>query len=325
MKRWGLHGLRCIGLGLFVLLLYRANWPLLGRSLSGIELRYLIVLPVLTALMIAVRAWRWNMLLNVHNAAFSPLRAWSAYATGVFLGAFTPGRLGDLAKALYVRQERGLAWDKALAGALLDRLFDVLFMACLALWALMHLGVEADWVRWLAPLAGLGGLVFAFWWARGRMATAPYNGDSLLRRGRAFIASLYSELGHLTRGVGFGAVGLTLVAYALYFAQTVFLARALHLPLTEADVVAAIVLVGLASFLPLSVAGLGTREGILALVMARREIPDGLEVALAYSALFFSFCFVVPGIMGFVCFWSRPLSLDALRAQATSSHFAKEN
>lgn len=324
-----MHLLRALGLVLFVLLLYRADWVLLRRSLADLELSYLFVLPAFTVLMVAVRAWRWNMLLRVHNAAFSPGRAWSAYATGVFLGAFTPGRLGDLAKAFYARHERGLQWDKALAGALLDRLFDVFFMVCLALWALLHLGAEAQWDRWLVPGLGLavvfGGLVFAFLWFGRRTPSALCKKSALLARIIHFMAALRDELKHLTRAVGLGAVGLTVAAYIIYFAQTVCLARAMHLPLTEADVVAAIVLVGLASFLPLSVAGLGTREGILALVMARRGVPDGLEAALAYSALFFSFCFVVPGVMGFICFWARPLSLATLRAQTTSSLFAKDN
>jgi uncharacterized protein (TIRG00374 family) len=328
VRGWGKNLLRCVGLALLGLLLYRANWGLIGRSIGAAELSTLFILPLLSALMIAVRAWRWNMLLQVHCAAFSPLRAWSAYATGVFLGAFTPGRLGDLAKAFYARQERGLQWDKALAGALLDRLFDVLFMACLALWALLHLGVEADWDRWLGVAVGLcviSGLVFAFLWSSRRRGISFYEKGSPLGLVIAFIATLRGELRHLTRAVSWGAWGLTFLAYSIYFTQTVYLARAMHLPLTEADVVAAIVLVGLASFLPLSVAGLGTREGILALVMARRAVPDSLEAALAFSALFFLFCFVVPGLMGFACFWARPFSLDALRAQTASSLFAKDS
>jgi uncharacterized protein (TIRG00374 family) len=317
--------LRTVGIALFVVLLYRADWELLRRISDDLDLVYLYVLPLFTISMIAVRAWRWNLLLGVHCAAFTPLRAWAVYATGVFLGTFTPGRLGDLAKALYAREERGLDGNKALAVALLDRLFDVAFMACLALWALWHLGIEADWNRWLAAGLCIGvGLVFAFWrlWNTG---AGSYINDSRFGRLFSFIAALRDEFASLTRVVGFGAIALTLVAYALYFAQTVYIARAMHLSLSNADIVAAIVLVGLASFLPISVAGLGTREGILTLVLARRAIPDGLEAALTYSALFFSFCFVVPGLMGFACFWARPISLDALRAQTASSLFAKDN
>ena len=86
--------------------------------------------------------------------------------------------------------------------------------------------------------------------------------------------------------------------------------------------VAAIVLVGLAAFLPISVAGFGTREGLLALVFAHRAVPDSLEMALAYSGLFFGFCFAVPALMGFACWLKNPLSLAELR-KGTSKPLGK--
>jgi len=325
LRRWSSVLLRAFGFLLLVYLLYRADWQLLHVIWERLDVSYLYVLPLLTVMMIAVRAWRWNLLLRVHGAAFSPVRAWSVYATGVFLGTFTPGRLGDLAKAFYVRQERGLDWEKALAGALLDRLFDVAFMGLIAVWALFHLSVEIDTGLLLVAIALLAGVVFAFRLLGKRLSRWPFASVTRWSKAMDFVRSMRAELGQLTRAIGFWAAVLTIVAYGIYFTQTIYLARALDLPLSEGDIVAAIVLVGLASFLPLSVAGLGTREGILALVMARRAVPDGLEAALAYSALFFSFCFIVPGILGFVCWLARPFSMESLKQQARQkSFFAKD-
>ena len=36
-------------------------------------------------------------------------------------------------------------------------------------------------------------------------------------------------------------------------------------------------------------------------------------MALAYSGLFFGFCFVVPALIGFACWLKNPLSLAELR------------
>ena len=65
--------------------------------------------PAWTAALVAVRAWRWNILLAAQGIPFSQWRACVAYASGIFIGTFTPGRLGDLSKALYVRQERDIS------------------------------------------------------------------------------------------------------------------------------------------------------------------------------------------------------------------------
>lgn len=331
MKLHWAQAVRAVGLGLLAWLITRADWGQLHAYIAGANLHYLFIMPVFTVAMVAVRAWRWNRLLSVHGVAFSPCRAWTAYAAGVFLGVFTPGRLGDLAKALYARDERGLPWSQALAGAVLDRLFDVACMGLVALWALAHLGWMGDWGEGALSSGrgwALGGLFFAVGagtWFAGRALLRSPSDRAPLGRLAAFLRRMGRQVGVLFRAAGKSALALTLLAYAIYFAQTICIAQALYLPLSAADVVASIALVGLASFLPLSVAGLGTREGLLALIMAHRAVPESLEAALAYSALFFAFCFAVPGLLGFACFWARPLSLQALRGSASREFNAGED
>ena len=120
--------LRLVGIGLLIGLLLGADWTTLGQIIAQVDFTYLYTMPACTAALVAVRAWRWNILLAAQGIPFSQWRACAAYASGIFVGTFTPGRLGDLSKALYVRQERDISWESALSGAVLDRLFDVLFM-----------------------------------------------------------------------------------------------------------------------------------------------------------------------------------------------------
>ena len=312
---------RSVGVGLLAWLLFGADWSSLRGLFAQVDITHLYAMPAYTAALIAVRAWRWNILLAAQKSAFTPWKAYSAYASGIFIGTFTPGRLGDLSKALYVRHERDISWESALAGAVLDRLFDVVFMACLAMWAVVHLdlwGAMRPIIGEISDASNARGLVFAI--LLSVLFVAALWAKRLRKGLGAFVSTLRGECWGLVRSVGWYAAALTVLAYTIYFAQTVALARGLNLPLGASDIIASIVLVGLASFLPLSVAGLGTREGGLALIMAHRAVPDSLEASLAYSALFFAFCFVVPGLLGFACFWQRPLSWQALR-RSTSEAF----
>lgn len=314
---------RSVGVGLLVWLLFGADWTSLTGLFAQVDITHLYAMPAYTAALIAVRAWRWNILLAAQKNAFTPWKAYSAYASGIFIGTFTPGRLGDLSKALYVRHERDISWESALAGAVLDRLFDVVFLACLAIWAVVHLdvwGAIRPIIGEISDLSNALGLVFAVLLSVLFVAALWVLLVKWLRRGLGpFFSSLRGECWGLVRSVGWYAVALTVLAYSIYFAQTVALARGLNLPLGASEIIASIVLVGLASFMPLSVAGLGTREGGLALIMAHRAVPDSLEASLAYSALFFAFCFVVPGLLGFACFWQRPLSWEALRSSTSEA------
>jgi len=197
----------------------------------------------------------------------------------------------------------------------------VLFMGCMAIWAVVHLdllgAIRPHWVITVDAPHVLG-LVFAI--ALVVLLVRTLSQQPPRRLGRAFgvfISSMRGECETLMRLVGWHAAALTGLAYTIYFAQTVALARGLGLPLGDWDIIASIVLIGLASFLPLTVAGLGTREGGLALIMAHQAVPNSLEVSLAYSVLFFAFCFLVPGLFGFACFCHRPLSWQALRRSSS--------
>lgn len=312
MSRLGAWLLRGIGLVLLAWLIDQAEWQQLSILLTQINLGDLYVLPLLTAVMLGLRAWRWNLLLAAQDIKFPLSRAWAVYAIGVFLGSFTPGRLGDLAKAFYLRQERRVSWERAVAGALLDRLFDVFFMLVVAVWAVYHLDFLPGMTLQRAIAGAAIGLVFAVLIMKGRRPEEAFG--RWLRSWKLFgcIGNLRVELSGLLNRVGIGALVLTCLAYGVYFTQTALLARAIGLELSVADVSAAIVLVGLAAFLPISVAGLGTREGILTLVMVRKAVPNSLEMALMYSGLFFAFCFVFPAALGALCWIKTPLSLKKI-------------
>ena len=312
MKRLRPWLLRSIGLLLFAWLISTAEWARIGQLVFDINVSKLYWLPFISIFLIGLRTWRWNLLLGWRQLQLPAARAWSIYATGIFLGSFTPGRLGDLAKAAYLRQERGVSWEQATAPTLADRLFDVFFLLLLAGWALYHLDLwTVDLLHW-AGAVGIGGLVFALFFRSGLLWRRLCRFLQHCRAGE-FVAALRHELRALLRWAGWRALALTALAYGAYFAQTALLAEALGLALTLADVVAAITLIGLAAFLPISIAGLGTREGILALILVDKGVPHSLEAALMFSALFFFFCFVVPGTLGFVCWLKTPLSLDGIR------------
>lgn len=307
MSRFWRGALRGLGLALLVWILSRADWMRLGELAGRVELAQLWAVPLLTLAMIGVRAWRWNLLLRLQQLELPFWRAGSVYATGIFLGSFTPGRLGDLAKALYLRRERGVSWEKAVAAALADRLFDAGLMLLLGGWAIFQLGWWPTSSRWLLGL-GAGGWIFAVFFAQ-------TDQDGFLARlknhpvGR-FAAGLKQELRLLAGRVGITALLLTALAFGIYFSQTWLLARSMGLALSPADLTAAIVLIGLASFLPISIAGLGTREGILILILGEQNVPDSLEAAVLYSGLFFVCCFLLPALIGSVCWLKTPIPLS---------------
>ena len=131
--------LRLIGIIFFLYLVWQADFHSIYSRWERITWIYIFPLPLLSGLMLTLRALRWRLLLNVQGVYLSPQTTWIAYAIGVFCGIVTPGRLGDLAKAFYVRERTGFDWPRSLSSAVVDRALDIGFMGLATLWAIFYL------------------------------------------------------------------------------------------------------------------------------------------------------------------------------------------
>ena len=128
---------RLIGPALLIFFLLRSDLGGIIANFSSLKLVPLVFSLVLYPVFIAVKAWRWNMLMHELGMQEPPLGySMALYMIGLFLGGATPGQSGDFIKAWYLR-ERGRPLASALFSILLDRLFDFLIMAVLSLLGLV--------------------------------------------------------------------------------------------------------------------------------------------------------------------------------------------
>ena len=312
----GVIPVRLIGIIFFLYLVLQADFHSICIRWEKISWIYMVPLPLISGLMLTLRALRWRLLLNSQGAYLSPQITWVAYAIGVFCGIVTPGRLGDLAKAFYVRKRTGFDWPRSLSSAVVDRLLDLGFMGLATMWAIFYLEFPKTVIALLSSQSFflMVGLVFAVL-------------GILIVLVKRFIVSENSywslavdqlriglvEARSMLNATWWKCILLTLLAYGMYFLLTILLAKSIYMPLLASQVIAAIVLVGFASYLPISVAGLGTREAMLLLVMNQLRIENSLEYTLIFSSLFFVFCFVVPGSIGFFCLWRQPMTFKGFR------------
>ena len=314
----GMIQFRFLGVIFFIYLVYSADFNSVFMRWEKVSWIYIIPLPIISGFMLTIRAIRWRLLLNVQGIYLTPYSTWSAYAIGVFCGIITPGRIGDLAKSYFVRQKTGVDWPRALSSTVVDRLMDIVFMGLASLWAIFYL----DFPRTLMAFLSVTESLFAI----GLLFALVVTMLIVLKINRGIVANFkvlivnYLKIGlgeakNMLSATGWKCIALTIVAYGLYFLLTVLLAKSIFLPLLTSQVVAAIVLVGIASYLPISIAGLGTREAMLLLVMEQLKIEKGLEFTLVFSGLFFVFCFVVPGTIGFFCLLRQPLSYKGFRKE----------
>lgn len=213
---------------------------------------------------------RWRVLLDAQGMPLPLSWLGRSYLVGRFVGAFTPSTAGlDVYRAVDVARWTGRRADAA-SVILVEKLVGLLAL-CLVTFALLPLGVSerlGSSATLFAAALGAGSLVGLVVLRRPRLATPLLRFVPGFARPR--LAKLLHALG--ARGLDAGVLARTLLlGVASHLATAgVFLAAglALGLDVGAADLLLTGVAIVIATLLPVSVGGVGVREGVAVVLLA---------------------------------------------------------
>jgi uncharacterized membrane protein YbhN (UPF0104 family) len=306
---------RWIGPAVFVALIWNTDLSQVGEAWRRGRPALLLAAAGLNAIIMLVKAWRWRRLMQLQDIHFRIGPAVRYYVIGSALGAWTPGRLGDLVRVLAVHRDRSVRIGRAASSVIADRLLDVLALAGVAAVGAAFLpgahgplrlaaGIGAAAVpAWLLIHKTQNGLVRCF---------AERIGGKFGRFGAAGeeVGAVLDGLADLARPELIVPVGLTAIATVVTFVQGYLVALSLGLDVGFWTLAVALAAVSIASLLPITVAGVGTREATLLLFLAHAGIQWHQIIA-------FSLAHVVAisgslALMGAVAWMLRPAPSRAI-------------
>ncbi len=246
-------------------------------------------------------AAKWRMLLRGTAPAVTYGEAFRSYLGALALGLVTPGRVGEFSRGLYLPHRGAQGWRGA-GLVLIDNWLDflaVLFWACLG-WGLCF--------RAPGLMIGLGlALLFApvrFWLGVADKVTAKLPS---LRGFRDSSRQALAAGEGVSRADWIGSFAAAMLAYGLDWLQLSLLLSFL-LPQVPAPwhLAGMMALVTLANSFQVTLAGLGVREGLSMLLLAREGV--GSEAAVA--AVFLQSCLgqFLPALAGLAV---KPVALYA--------------
>jgi uncharacterized membrane protein YbhN (UPF0104 family) len=275
-------------LGLVVL---KTDPQRLGGAIGSARPHYLFLALLLTLPFLALKACRWYLMLQAARIEATPGEAALSLIGGMGLALVTPARLGELVRVAYLRDPQ--KW-KAGGLVLIDKWFDVVVLA--------GLSIAGAWDL-LGPVAGAA---FTFLTLAGLLLV--YKPTSLLAALqrlsprlplRSKLDSAWSSLESLTAGSTSVFLALTVAAFLVVLLQ--FGIILLSWRNWSPDVVfLTFPLVVLTNVIPLTVSGLGLREGAAAVLLSRYGVPPP-DAALA-AFLMFVINTALPGIVGALLF-----------------------
>jgi glycosyltransferase 2 family protein len=278
-----------VGVGVFGFLIWRSDVGELWDTLRKANLGYLLgaLGAIFTGLFVS--ALRWKAYLDALELELSYPTLFRLYFVGTFFNAFLPtGIGGDAYKAVRLgRGKESLA--PAFASVFLDRFAGVVGMAAIGLVSSTYLLASGD-NRQRVPLIALGASIAIM----GAATVLLLGGERLLGGGRLVkhegiggrirraVRQVHEAGRHpeaAARGYVFGVLFQSLV-----FTYHVMIAKALGIDGVPIAAFASILVISsLATMIPLSINGLGFREGAYIWALGRYGIPH--DTALAFALL----------------------------------------
>lgn len=284
--------LRYVGLLLFAVLVWNVDYSSLKDLVRSVEARYLLLAGGFNFLFVLIKSFRWYGLLRQVKVDCSLWEALLMYQTGTYFATITPGRIGDVIKADYLKKEKGIDYSVGVVFVVLERLLDlfVLLISFTLLSFCLHSGESL-----FIPITLLtGGVMFILltFLLRNQLrflfkvvVKLPLLGKWFEAKEQHFVKSK-DMFGRLLRPGLVISVSLSLLSYLCLYAGGLAIADGMRLPLSFMQVSYCMATANLVSLLPVSIAGIGTRDAALVVLFSSFGIAKE-------AALFFSFSYLI--------------------------------
>lgn len=315
MRKYKIPWLRLTGLVLLGILLWQLDIATLSRIIQDADWRLLSIAAVLNFPMVLLKALRWRTLMLSQRIRYPLGQAYLAYFGSIFIGLLTPGRLGEFVKVTHINRDCKVPLGRAFSTVLVDRLFDLYALLTVGGLAMLSLsanqGKGAIWAIALMMLLLASPFLIllnenAFAWVRA--IGSRWKKLERLFAPQSWLLELRSGLQQLSIIYLLASMGLTSLAYAIFFGQCYLLAMALGVDANFGVVSSSVAIGSLVTLLPISISGLGTREAAIATYLSTSGVPA--ETALAFSLLVFATFYIIGGLIGGVAWWLKPAPLQ---------------
>lgn len=307
--------LRLFGIIIFIFLLVtRVNLTETLKMLPNIALKDFFAAILFLLFLLLLKAWRWQILLRMQGIYFSRKKSFLIYMAGLFVGVMTPGRVGDFVKIFYLKNE-GYSWGKSSFSVLLDRLIVIGFLLCCGYISLLF------FIRFFATqlailsLTILLGLLVTYLFVRKRKTLVgliekfisklmPQRTKDGLKES---LSDFYEDFKLLNTTFCIILTAITLLDWSIYFMIAYFLSQSLSLGLSFLVISACVSISAIITLIPISVAGIGTRDATLVFLFSILGLRP--ESAIAFSMLLLFTYNILTGFIGLVAWLLCPFKM----------------
>ena len=285
--------LQILGPIIFIYILFQIDYQLLFEEIKLLKWPFLILAAFFMIFEIAIKSLRWQCILSSLGIMIAKGKCLSLHWLGIFVGTITPGRLGELIK-IYFLKNKGYDAFRSFFSVILDRIIDIfvlLFFGFLIFIFFLR-DIGAYMIILSIILLFIIILIFLLFDQRSwlhkffhKIIQKVFPVD-FKNYSRFTFSKLWQGIKNLEKKQIIYFLIYLSIGWLFYFSSRYFIALSLGLDLSFFNISIISILIAIVTILPISVAGLGTRE--VAVIYLFSLFGLNKEIALLFSLLVFT-------------------------------------
>lgn len=286
--------IRLLGIALFIYILTNVDLKVLWENIKEVDSVYIYYAIGFQVFLLFIKAIRWHILNKGSKKTSEIIQSYGEFFESYAIGVITPGRLGEMVKAGHAKgknqvMETGI---RILVERGIDVGFFIIIAGLASITAYNHLIPES--IAYLILAGGIGIFGTAIFLMRSRALTQLAQ---RVLNSIPFIKHTFQlNFKRLKPSIVLYIFVLSILSNLAAFLSCYMLAIGLDFKLDFLFVSGAVAIAGLINMLPITVMGLGTREGTFLLLFK----PMAEPLILAFSGLVFLIAQVGGGLIALV-------------------------
>lgn len=300
-----------IGLILLALILYKIDLENLVTILKSINIIFILLALSVNIPTTTIMILRWKRIIYASDLKISFKNTLFSYLKGASLGAITPGKIGELYRAKYLKEETKTNIGIALSTVVMDRIFDIFSLLILGFISILILPLlyalkSFPILFLLTVISAFCFLLFLFMNEKMmRLILKPIFNIIIPQKHKEKIEFHFDEFYKGLRAIKVNTyvicIMYTLIIWFLNSFMLYLLSLSLELNVPLWFMVIALPITTLVNLIPISISGIGTSQASFIFLFALRNVPPESAVALSFLFMIFGNLFYVfPGAMLYI-------------------------
>jgi len=264
--------IKILGVLLFIYILSLLDYSLVYESIINLNLMFLSLYTLTFFLFFMIKVYRWHIVQNYFSKSLSFKENYWVFLETIYLSYITPGKIGDIARIWIMKKHFNIEKKDTLIAYIYDRIQDLFFLIACALFSVLFI-IEIEVSKYLY---GVLCLFLILYIAKNKVLNLFKNKFSIIENVRTdfnFEIRIFI---------------INFASFFFYFLQVYFLAKAMNLNIEYSFIIALASISSIATLIPISISGLGVREGVFIYLLSTINVSkeDAVLLSLLDNVVF---------------------------------------